>query len=149
MGLEWMDTSYSQGEEFQAPRMFTLTQIKDLIHLHLTRSHLSKSFHQNVQKVDYHDDAIFDQGRSFRKFTTETSENFEKVANEIGRVDETIQDMKLGYNKRITDINRAIQIHDKKIMTLKDYADAAKQFQDMMTSKAEKLGKQLYKINKI
>lgn len=69
----------------------------------------------NKNLVAYHDDVIFDQGRSHKKTVEEMEENFRKVAEERQKTNEGIDELILKYNKRITDINRTLTADSQKI----------------------------------
>ena len=77
----------------------------------------------NKNLVAYHDDAIFDQGRSHKKTVEEMEENFRKVAEERQKTNEGIGELILKYNKRITDINRTLTADTQKITFINEEID--------------------------
>lgn len=81
-----MSSSEFSKPEFIKPRMFTLNQIKDLVYLHLSRSELKRKIVRHENMVKYHDDTLFEQGRTQKKMKTDTDAEFADVKSKIVEV---------------------------------------------------------------
>lgn len=63
---DWMSKELFEKPEYSKPRMFSLNQVGDLIHLHLSRSESKRKLSKQESIVEYHDMSIFEQGRAHK-----------------------------------------------------------------------------------
>lgn len=63
---DWMSKELFEKPEYSKPRMFSMNQLKDLIHLHLSRSEAKRRLSKQESVVEFHDTSIFEQGRAHK-----------------------------------------------------------------------------------
>lgn len=135
---EWMESDCFSTPEYAKPRMFTLNQIKDLVHLHLSRSELRRMAVKHDVMLKFHDDTIFDQGRAHKKLKEENNNEFETVYKNVENLGNYVNELNKMNQKNFKDLNRFQGIADKKLQILKQNDDDFKVFQEMISSKAER-----------
>ncbi|CAI2386369.1 unnamed protein product [Moneuplotes crassus] len=147
--VSWMNDEEFLNPEFFKARMFTLNQIRDLIYLHLSRSELSKKMSRHETLVEYHDNALFDQGRAHKKFCAEVDSRFKATHEEQDKTNTEISELILRYNKRITDINRTLSSDAKKLYMLREDSDYLQKHLDLAKAKIERFNEQNKKEREI
>ena len=104
--FDWMSQEFFDKPEYSKPRMFTIKQVRDLVHLQMSRSEIKRKVSQHQSTVEYHDHSIFEQGRAHKKLQGEMKEEFDNVYKGVEDLGAYLEGLRKIYDKQFGDIFR-------------------------------------------